>query len=97
MCAVRLVIVDDHEVVRRGLAALIGEQRGWQLLAEAQDGREALTRVAKLNSCLSLGRKSNRTRCTCPQHVDSMSVDFNVQKPTRNYLETGISHRDVFA
>ena len=47
MCAVRLVVVDDHEVVRRGLRALIGEQRGWQLLAEAQDGREALARVAE--------------------------------------------------
>lgn len=46
MCAVTLLIADDHEVVRRGLRALIQEQRNWQLVAEAKDGKEA---VAKAN------------------------------------------------
>jgi DNA-binding NarL/FixJ family response regulator len=47
MCAVRLLVVDDHEVVRRGLRALLQEQPGWQVIAEACDGREAVARSAE--------------------------------------------------
>src|SRR4029077_7479098 len=46
MCAVSLLVADDHEIVRRGIRALIQEQPGWQIAAEAQDGRDA---VAKAN------------------------------------------------
>lgn len=47
MCAVRLLIGDDHEIVRRGLRALIGEQRDWHVIAEAQDGREAVAKASQ--------------------------------------------------
>jgi DNA-binding NarL/FixJ family response regulator len=46
MCAVSLLIADDHEIVRRGLCSLIAEQSGWKIVAEAKDGRDA---VAKAN------------------------------------------------
>jgi DNA-binding NarL/FixJ family response regulator len=39
---IRVLIADDHGVVRRGLAALIGEQDDLQLVAEASDGRQAV-------------------------------------------------------
>ena len=47
MCAVKLLIADDHEVVRRGIRALIQEQAGWQIAAEANDGRDAVTKAAE--------------------------------------------------
>jgi DNA-binding NarL/FixJ family response regulator len=47
MCAVNLLIADDHEVVRRGIRALIQEQAGWQVSAEAKDGRDAVTKAAE--------------------------------------------------
>jgi DNA-binding NarL/FixJ family response regulator len=54
MLAVRLLIVDDHEVVRRGLRALIGEQRDWQVVGEAQDGREAVAKAGELKPDIAI-------------------------------------------
>jgi two-component system NarL family response regulator len=38
----RILIADDHSVVREGLAALIGRNSGMTVVAEAADGREAV-------------------------------------------------------
>lgn len=38
----RVMLVDDHALVRRGLRALIESASGWAVCAEASDGREAL-------------------------------------------------------
>jgi DNA-binding NarL/FixJ family response regulator len=40
--SLRLLIADDHEIVRRGLRNLLEAQPGWQVAAEAADGREAV-------------------------------------------------------
>jgi CheY-like chemotaxis protein len=45
MLAVSLLIADDHEVVRRGIRALIQEQPGWQIAAEVKDGRDAVAKA----------------------------------------------------
>jgi DNA-binding NarL/FixJ family response regulator len=45
MCPVRLLIADDHEVVRRGLRALLQEQSGWQVVAEATNGSDAVAKA----------------------------------------------------
>jgi DNA-binding NarL/FixJ family response regulator len=37
----RLLIADDHAVVRAGLRALLESRKGWEVCAEATDGREA--------------------------------------------------------
>jgi DNA-binding NarL/FixJ family response regulator len=42
---VSVLIADDHEIVRRGLRALIHEQPGWQVVAEAIDGRDAVAKA----------------------------------------------------
>jgi DNA-binding NarL/FixJ family response regulator len=47
MCAVSLLVADDHEIVRRGIRALIQEQPGWQIAAEAKDGRDAVTKATE--------------------------------------------------
>lgn len=39
---IRVLIADDHGVVRRGLAGLIAEQPDLELVAEASDGRQAV-------------------------------------------------------
>ncbi len=38
----RILIADDHELVRRGLVALLQSHEGWEICAEAKDGREAV-------------------------------------------------------
>jgi len=44
----RLLIADDHAVVRAGLRALLESRRGWEVCAEAADGREAVEKATKL-------------------------------------------------
>lgn len=38
----KLMLVDDHEVVRRGMAALLEGREDWQIVGEAADGRSAV-------------------------------------------------------
>src|SRR5262245_42034263 len=42
---VRILIADDHEVVRSGLRRLIEARAGWELVAEASDGKEAISKA----------------------------------------------------
>lgn len=39
---IRILLVDDHELVRRGVRSLIETQAGWQICGEAGDGRAAV-------------------------------------------------------
>jgi len=48
MPALRLLVADDHEVVRKGLCALLQEQPGWVVAAEARDGREAVEKAKEV-------------------------------------------------
>ncbi len=41
----RIVIADDHELVRRGLVATLAEVKGWTVVSEAANGREAVEQV----------------------------------------------------
>lgn len=38
----RILIADDHETVRSGLRAVLEGRVGWEVVAEAHDGREAV-------------------------------------------------------
>lgn len=44
----RILVADDHEVVRRGLCALLRNQPEWEVCGEAGDGREAVEKVLTL-------------------------------------------------
>src|SRR5215470_16256901 len=41
----RILIADDHEVVRSGLKAILEARDGWHVVAEAGDGREAVSKA----------------------------------------------------
>jgi DNA-binding NarL/FixJ family response regulator len=38
----RILVADDHEAVRSGLRAVLQTRPGWEVIAEAHDGRQAL-------------------------------------------------------
>jgi DNA-binding NarL/FixJ family response regulator len=44
----RLLVADDHEIVRIGLRALLEKQPGWEIAGEAGDGREAVAKAKEL-------------------------------------------------
>jgi DNA-binding NarL/FixJ family response regulator len=54
MSAYRILIADDHEVVRRGIRSLLESHPGWQICAEAKDGREAVDLCKELKPDLVL-------------------------------------------
>jgi DNA-binding NarL/FixJ family response regulator len=39
----RILIADDHDIVRRGLKELLAAKPGWEVCAEAKNGHEAVT------------------------------------------------------
>jgi DNA-binding NarL/FixJ family response regulator len=41
----RLLLADDHEIVRKGLRALLEAEPGWVVAAEAADGRDAIEKA----------------------------------------------------
>jgi DNA-binding NarL/FixJ family response regulator len=45
--AIRVLLADDHAVVRKGIRDLLEEDGGIQIVAEASDGEEAVTLVAR--------------------------------------------------
>src|SRR5215469_696531 len=45
---VRILLADDHEIVRRGLRALLERHEGWEVCGEATDGREAVEKAKEL-------------------------------------------------
>jgi DNA-binding NarL/FixJ family response regulator len=44
----RILLADDHEIVRRGLSELLRAHEGWEICGEASDGREALESAKRL-------------------------------------------------
>lgn len=45
MAALRVIVADDHQVVRAGLKQIISAQRDFQLVAECRTGREVLAQL----------------------------------------------------
>ena len=43
----RILIADDHEVVRSGLRSILEAHDGWQVVAEACDGKEAIAKAVE--------------------------------------------------
>ena len=47
--SIRILLVDDHPVVRHGLKSLLAAQPGCEVLDEASDGVEAVEKARQLN------------------------------------------------
>jgi DNA-binding NarL/FixJ family response regulator len=48
MKTVRILVADDHEVVRQGLRRLLEARPGWEICGEAATGREAVEKAKQL-------------------------------------------------
>ena len=48
----RIVLADDHEIVRKGIRSLLDGNFPWEVYAEAENGREAVDKVLELKADL---------------------------------------------
>jgi DNA-binding NarL/FixJ family response regulator len=48
MSNIRILIADDHELIRRGLVSALADRPDWSIVAEAADGRQACELAARL-------------------------------------------------
>jgi len=46
--SLRILVVDDHAVVRRGVRSLLESQAGWEVCGEATNGRDAIEQSGRL-------------------------------------------------
>lgn len=47
--SIRVLLVDDHEIMLNGLRSLLGQQEGMEVVGEAKDGREAVESARQLS------------------------------------------------
>jgi DNA-binding NarL/FixJ family response regulator len=66
---VRILLVDDHDVVRRGLKALLQGRAGWDICGEAMTGRDAVDLARQLQPDIAI--------------IDLMMPDLNGLETTR--------------
>ena len=48
MAAIRILIADDHTLVREGLRKILEAKPGWEVVGEASDGRQAVRQALEL-------------------------------------------------
>ena len=44
----RILVVDDHDLVRQGVRTLLRSQAGWEVVGEAVNGKEAVKKAMQL-------------------------------------------------
>lgn len=49
MRKIKVVVADDHTILRQGIKALLGNQEGIEVVGEAKDGREAIKTTEELS------------------------------------------------
>jgi DNA-binding NarL/FixJ family response regulator len=54
MVALRLLLADDHEIVRKGLRKIIEGQPGWTIVAEVNNGRAAVEQAIQFKADIAV-------------------------------------------
>lgn len=98
MSVIRIVVVDDHEIVREGLRALFVGQKDFEVVAEAADGEEAtvVCKKHRPNVVLLDLRMPKVSGGEAIRRIKASSPTSNILVLT-SYLEPGIVQEMLMA
>jgi two-component system nitrate/nitrite response regulator NarL len=81
MQELRILVVDDHEIVRRGISSLLEAHAGWVVCGHAGDGVEAIDQTHKLlpdiiimDVTMPTMNGLQATRVLCQRQPESMVI-----------------------
>jgi DNA-binding NarL/FixJ family response regulator len=90
----RILIADDHDVVRSGLRRVLEAQPGWEIVAEAADGKDAISKalatkpdVAVLDSMMPLVNGVEATRQIRARLAKTEVLIFSIHDDERHIAE----------
>lgn len=99
---IRIMIVEDHHLVRQGLKALLENEPDFEVMAEAADGQEAIRLVNQLDPDLILMdislpklngiqvlKKLQAENCNVPVVILSMHEDLSLVRQALRYGARG--------
>ncbi len=85
MGPLRILIVDDHELVRRGLRSILVTRPEWEICGEAADGSNAIEKARELKSGHSASRHNDapceRARCRANHPPGCSARESNHTQP----------------
>src|SRR5271163_3078186 len=100
MKTVRILIADDHDLMRRGVRTLLEPHPGWEICGEATTGREAVTKAEQLKPDIVILDISmpDLNGVDAGKHIKKASPDAEVlicpadysDQPIREILEAGV-------
>jgi DNA-binding NarL/FixJ family response regulator len=100
MSSLRILLADDHDLMRRGLRALVESHPGWEICAEANTGWQAVSKAEELKPDIAILditmpelnglEAARRIRKSSPRtEILVLSVHYS-DKLIRDILETGV-------
>ncbi len=99
MTSFRILVVDDHEVVRSGVRTLLESQPGWQVVGEAINGHDALEQAKRLKPHLVIlditmpslnGIEATRAILKAVPHTEVLVLTMHEsEKLVRRVLDAG--------
>ena len=94
METIKVLVVDDHALFRRGIAAVLANQEGLEVVGEASDGLEAIQRTKEIVPDVVL-MDLNMPNCTGLEATQALQTEM----PEVNILVLTISDKeaDLFA